>query len=110
MAPVKKTPRQRNRTFFREWREHRGLKQYEAAERLEVEPSTLSRIESGESPYDQDMLERMALAYRCDPADLLAIDPQRYDSLQAIFSALKTAPVEAQRRAVTVLEALLKAS
>ena len=76
MAPVKRPPRKRQRTYFREWRLHHDkLKQYEAAEALEIDSSTLSRLESGESPYDQDMLEKMALLYGCDPGDLLAINP-----------------------------------
>lgn len=110
MPPVKRQPRRRNRTYFKEWREFRVLKQYEAAERLDVEPSTLSRLESGESPYDQDMLERMAVAYKCQPSDLLAVNPLLEDNLAAALSALRTAPEDAQRRAASVIEALLKAS
>jgi transcriptional regulator with XRE-family HTH domain len=77
MPPVAKKPRKRLRTFFREWREFRGLKQNRVAELLEIEPSTLSRLEQGKSPYDQDMLERLAEIYECEPAEILAVDPNR---------------------------------
>ena len=76
MPPIKRPPRKRQRTYFREWRLHRDkMKQYEAAEALGIDRSTLSRIESGESPYDQDMLEKMAVLYGCNPGDLLAVNP-----------------------------------
>lgn len=75
MAPVPKKPRKRLQTFFREWREYRGLKQNRVAEMLAVEPSTLSRLEQGKSPYDQDMLERLAEIYECQPSDILSTDP-----------------------------------
>jgi transcriptional regulator with XRE-family HTH domain len=75
MPPVAKKPRKRLRTFFREWREFRGLKQNRVAEMLETEPSTLSRLETGKSPYDQDMLERLAEIYECEPGELLSTYP-----------------------------------
>lgn len=63
MAPVTKPKRERSRHFFREWREHLKLTQDEAAERIGVTQSKLSRIEKGITPYDQDFLEEAAIAY-----------------------------------------------
>lgn len=110
MPSVKRPKRKRDRTYFREWREHCGLKQYEAAARLEIEPSTLSRLESGQSPYDQDILERMALAYGCGTDDLLSYNPLQPDPPRLVYSALRKVPPEMQRQAWNVIEALLKAS
>lgn len=108
MPPVKKTPVARSRTFFREWREHRSLTQQDAAERLEIDPATLSRLENGKSPYNQDTLERMALSYGCDPEDLLAINPKEPDKPRLIYDRLRRAPPDLQSTALDILEAFLK--
>jgi transcriptional regulator with XRE-family HTH domain len=55
-------PRQRRRTFFREWREYRGLTQEQLAGRLETSVASISRIEKGTQPYTQDVLEALAEA------------------------------------------------
>lgn len=109
MPPIKRPTRQRHRTFIREWRVYAGLKQNEAAARLEIEPSTLSRIETGKSPYDQDILERIALAYGCDPEDLLSINPLQPDPPKLVYDRLKLAPKDVQDRAIAIIDALLKA-
>jgi transcriptional regulator with XRE-family HTH domain len=71
------TKRQRpfRRTFLREWRTFRHLTQEQAADRMGIDFSTLSRIERGLVPYSQGVLEAAASAYNCAPEDLLAIDP-----------------------------------
>jgi transcriptional regulator with XRE-family HTH domain len=66
--------RPRRRTFLRQWRDKAGLNQEQAADRIGLTQSQLSRIESGRSPYNQDFLERAAEAYQCEPADLLMRD------------------------------------
>ena len=110
MPPVKKQKRDRDRTFLREWREFRDLKLWQAAERLEITEGTLSRIERGESPYNQDFLERAALAYGCEASELLSIDPLRPDAPRLVYDRLRGATKEVQGRALAILDALLKAS
>jgi len=110
MPPIAKPPRQRQRTFLREWRQKRGLKQYEAAERLEIEPSTLSRLENGQSPYDQDILERIALIYGCESSDLISINPLESDNLGDILAILRNSGAKERKKAASILEAFLKAS
>ena len=77
MAPVPKPKRQRTKHFFKEWREYRGLTQEQAIGRLGWSQSKISRLESGVTPYDQDDLEAAASAYRCDPTDLIRVDPTK---------------------------------
>lgn len=108
MPPRKKTTRERQKTFFKEWRDFRGRKQNEVAELLGVEPSTLSRLERGLSPYDQDVLEKLSLIYLCDPEDLLSIDPLKPDPPRLIYAKLKTATPEKQKLALNLIEAILK--
>lgn len=109
MAPVKKPPRTRQPTFLTQWRKFRQLSQEAAVERLDIDRSTLSRIERGETPYDQDFLEKAALAYGCDPEDLLSIDPLKPDPPKLIFDALKQASREKQEEVWRVVQAMLKA-
>jgi len=77
MAPVKKPKRQRQRHFFRAWREYAKLRQEDAAAKIKVDQSTLSKIENGKSPYNQDLLEQLAPLYNArEPADLIRRDPR----------------------------------
>lgn len=101
----------RKPTFFREWRKFRKLTQIEAADLLEVDQSTISRLERREIPYDQDILERMALVYGChEPYDLLSINPLKPDKPRLVYDALKNAPEPVQEQALAILNAFLKAS
>ena len=63
------------RTYLREWREYRQLTQEQASERLEITQGQLSRIERGQVPYSQGLLEAAADAYSCEPWDLLNVNP-----------------------------------
>lgn len=51
------------------------MNQEDAAGRLGIKQGTLSKIERGELPYNQDFLEQAARAYGCDVEDLLAVRP-----------------------------------
>jgi transcriptional regulator with XRE-family HTH domain len=93
---------------LREWREYRDLSLEEAADRMEVHYSTLSRVELNKSPYNQDFLERIAHAYGCEPIDLLTLNPLAPDPPRLVYNRLKSASPEIQRQAMAVIEALLK--
>lgn len=108
MPPIARPKRRRLRTFLREWRKFRHLTQIQASERIGVEQSTLSRLERGESPYDQDFLERAAYAYMCDPADLLMRNPLDEDAVWSITDNLRKAAPDDLERAAAVIGALLK--
>lgn len=108
MPPVSKNPHTRQRTFLREWRKYRGLSQTEAAERVEIDQTTLGRIERGVVPYNQDFLERLALAYGCDVEDLLSVDPLKPDPPKLVYNRLRAAPKAVQEQALRILDALLR--
>jgi transcriptional regulator with XRE-family HTH domain len=99
----------RRPTFIRAWRKHRELTLAQLADRLSVEleleisEGQLSRIERGETPYSQDILEALATALRCEPADLIMRDPEQLDGIWSLLDSLK--PVE-RLQAVEVLKAL----
>jgi transcriptional regulator with XRE-family HTH domain len=62
--------------YIRSWRLYRGLKtQAELAEKVGLTSQSISRLESGRMGYRQDILEKIAEALNCTPADLLGRDP-----------------------------------
>lgn len=82
-------PRSRRRTFFKEWRVHRGLSQEQLADRLETSVASISRIESGSQPYTQDVLEALADALMTDPASLLMRNPADPEAIWSIWDQAK---------------------
>lgn len=110
MASRKKSPHNRRDTFLRNWRKFRELTLQRAADRLDIDYTTLGRIERGEVPYNQDLLERLAMAYGCEVTDLLDIDPLKPDAPKLVYSRLRHASPEIQRQALAIMEAFLKAS
>jgi len=99
----------RRPTFIRAWRQRRELTLSQVADRLSVElevnisEGQLSRIERGETPYGQDILEALAIVLRCEPADLIMRDPTQPDAIWSLLDALK--PVE-RLQAVEIIKAL----
>lgn len=109
MPPVKKPEHDRQATCIRNWRLYRSKQQDEVADALEIDRTTLSKIERGVLPYNQDFLERLALIYGCDASDLIDVDPLRPDPPRLVYSRLRRASPEIQQRALAVLDAILKA-
>ena len=99
----------RRPTYIRAWRNHRGLTLAQLADRLQVElevdisAGQLSRVERGETPYGQDILEALARALRCEPADLIMRDPTQPESVWSLIDGLK--PTE-RLQAIEVIKAL----
>jgi transcriptional regulator with XRE-family HTH domain len=80
------------RHFIRAWRKYRGLTQAQLADRIGIDRSYLSNIETGRRRYDQPFLEAAADALRCAPADLIMRDPTDPEGIWSIWDQL--APVE----------------
>src|SRR5204863_9937591 len=85
----RRTGAKRRKTFFKEWRDHRGLSQERLAERLDTSVASVSRIETGKQPYTQDYLEALAAALQTDPASLLMRDPSDPDAIWTIWDNAK---------------------
>jgi len=79
------------RTFLKEWREHRGYTQEQAAEMIGMDRSNLSRVERAEIPYSQALLEAAAEAYRCETVDLLIRNPLVPDAPWSVYDTLRKA-------------------
>lgn len=78
------TERRFGKTYIREWREYRGLSLRRLADRIElggpdetISHASLGRIEKGQQPYSQPILEALAEALNVDAADLISKDPTK---------------------------------
>lgn len=84
----KPAPRYR-RTFIRQWRLFRGLTLEQIADRIGTTHATLSRVERGLQPYSQALLEAVADALGCEPADLLVRDPSDPEGIWTVWDHAK---------------------
>lgn len=87
MAKPKKN---RRKTFLREWRKLKPGRTLEVvAAELHISQPQLGRIERGDSPYNQDLLEALAEVYGCTVADLLMRDPTKPDNIWSLWDYAK---------------------
>lgn len=75
--------------FMRDWRESRELTLEVMAAHAGKTPGTLSRIETGKLPYNQDVLERYAEKIGCAPADLIARHPFAPEDIRAVWDRVR---------------------
>lgn len=81
---MKKAVRQHH--FLREWRKLKPGRTLEiVAAQLHMSQPQLGRIERGDQPYNQDLLEALAELYGCTVADLLMRDPSKHDNIWSIW-------------------------
>jgi len=98
--------REYRRHFFREWREFSDLSQEQAAERLDLSRSQLSKIESMQSPYKQGLLEAAAEVYGCEPWDILNRNPLLPDAPRSILDTLEQTPPDQRQEIINYIEFL----
>lgn len=79
----------KRRTFLKEWRKYRdNLTQERLAERADVSQGMISQLETGESDYTGELLEKLAYALRCEPADLIMRNPLDTEAPWSIWERL----------------------
>lgn len=97
------------KTFIREWRKDRNLTLEKLVERLaamfqfETTSASLSRVEKGLQPYSQPLLEAIADALMCAPADLLTRVPGQDDEIRLVWSQLSP---EKRKQALGIIKLL----
>lgn len=107
-----KSKHERRKPTIKAWRKHRDLTLARLSERLEVmegfqiSDGQLSRIERGEQPWNQDLLEALARILQCEPADLIMRDPTRgpdgLSPLWSVWEDLKPTPREVETAAEVI--------
>lgn len=106
------------KTYIKEWREKRGLSLRRLADRLEHTPggepiishASIGRIEKGQQPYSQPILEAIADALGVAPVMLLEVNPEKDGDVIDITLRLNEASPELRKQAIDIIEALLKSS
>lgn len=105
MGKVRSNLKTRRKTYIREWRKFRNLTLAKLADRLDVTAGALSQLERGDTAYTQPMLEALADALSCEPADLITRNPESNPGLQLIWDKI---PEEDKAKALIVLQAFIK--
>ena len=97
--------------FVFEWREYRGLSQQRLADRIGVTHGAISQLENGHVSYTQGMLEALADALSCTPADLVGRLPGTEFGLKPayvrLFTLLEQATPEERQRIEQVVEVMV---
>lgn len=91
-------------TQIRAWRKEMGLSLSRLADRIGMTTSNLSKIERGEQPYTQPVLEALADALGCSTADLLMRPPG--SNKGPVQTALDGLDPETREQALAVIKAL----
>lgn len=101
--------------FIRQWRKKRGVSLRKLASRLETEPggepivsyASLSRIESGEQPFSEPVLNAIAEALDVPRVMLLEMDPQKEGHIVDLLNKMDR---RTRDQAVRMLELLAQSS
>ena len=75
---------ERPRWYLREWRKDRGYSLERLAEMIGTSKGHLGDIERGDRRYNEDILEALAVALRCTPADILRRRPADPEGIETI--------------------------
>ena len=93
--------------YLREWRKFRGFETQQAlSEASGVRRPTITDLENGCVQYTQGVIEKLAAALTCTPADILSVTP--YDDI-LILTIYRKLPAEQQNIVLRLVSALGKA-
>jgi len=93
--------------YIQAWRKHRQLTQQQVADRIDMDKSTVSRIETGKVEYSQSTLEAFAFALNCSPADLLSPPPAPGSPQNELSEYVLSLNKDAQQKALRILRAAM---
>lgn len=94
------------RLYLREWRKFRDMTQEQLAEQMELTKGFISQLENGKERWNATHLARASRALRCEPAELLTIDPSNPGHGGGLFDRV---PADRRAEAVRAVRALLEA-
>jgi transcriptional regulator with XRE-family HTH domain len=92
--------------FIRSWRKHRGLTLEQLAERIGMSHQNLGKIERYKVPYNEELLELLADALRCETGDIIMRDPSKSDGIWSLWETIAGLNPAEARQAVEVVKAL----
>lgn len=108
-AKVFRGPTKPEKNFVRAWRLFRGMEhQGDLAIAAGLSRPTISRVESGDLQWRQDLYEQIASALGCSAVDLLTTDPETSGSIFQIYATVPTEMrAKAQAAAIRALQPFL---
>jgi transcriptional regulator with XRE-family HTH domain len=86
--------KRRRRIFLKEWREYRNLTQEALADRVGMSVSNISQLERGLQGYSDEGLSALAEALRCEPGQILNVNPLDDDAIWSLWE--RALPAERQ--------------
>lgn len=81
-------PKTQPRHFLRAWRKFRGYTLERVAEHVGMTHQNLGKIERGQVPFNEPLLDILADYYRTDRGSLIMRDPNQKDALWSILDQL----------------------
>jgi transcriptional regulator with XRE-family HTH domain len=89
-------PKQRH--FIRQWRKYRGKTLEQVADHIHMTHQNLGKIERGQVPATDQLMEVLAELYSTDVASLHMRDPTKDDARWSVWDEVKgMTPKQAQR-------------
>lgn len=95
------------KTYLREWRESKSITLVDAAEYAGIKHGQLSRIERAIAPYNQRLLESLAILYECGVEQLLKYPPQEGEN---IYSFWESASANERFKIVQIARTIIEAN
>ena len=89
------------KNHVRAWRKLRGLTQEQLAEAIEMSAASISQLERSKQGVTGSTLVAIAEALRCEPGDLLSVDPKGTDYL--IWQRIRSLPPDKRTQALRLL-------
>lgn len=83
--------KRRRRIFLKEWREYRNLTQEALADRVGMSVSNVSQLERGLQGYSDEGLSALADALRCEPGQILNVNPMDDDAIWSLWERAEPA-------------------
>lgn len=75
--------------YLRQWRKYRGYTLERLAEMVGTSQGYLSDLEKQKRRWNEDLLEALAIALQCDPADFLTRDPSQPEGLTRLVARVE---------------------
>lgn len=96
--------RQKGLPLLKKWRKYRdNITQERLADRAGISQGMISQLENGDSDFTGGLLDVLADALSCEPADLIMRDPTDPEGIWSIWDRIKP---EQRKMAIDMLKVL----